>query len=197
MIRQLRFSRNTKGERVGFTLLELLIVIAILSLLAALFLPAVMNVRASARRVQCSNNMRQIALALFQSEETLGRLPASGNFETSGPKQYHSWVTTILSELEQGNLRQQYRFDLPVDDPANAGLIHNPIAVLVCPEDISVSAGKGNLTYVVNGGFGWTIPVDCPASIRSDPTTTTIAPLDLNGNGVVCPFDPRDDATSG
>jgi type II secretory pathway pseudopilin PulG len=75
----------------------------IISVLAALALPAVFNVRESARRVECQNRMRNVGFAILSAEETAQRFPASGYFAKDGTD-HHGWVLTILPYLEQQNL---------------------------------------------------------------------------------------------
>ena len=68
--------------------------------------------------------------------------------------------------------------------------------MLTCPNDFSVVEGKGNLSFVVNAGFAWTIPVDCPATMHlTADNVLRVVPFDLNGNLVMCPLDPASDGT--
>jgi prepilin-type processing-associated H-X9-DG protein len=174
----------------GFTIIELLAVIGVISLLLSLLLPAVMNSRASARRLACTNHLRQLALALSMHADLYDRLPASGNFEAKGARKYHSWVVSILPQIDQGDLARSYDLNKPSTDPDNLKAAQLSIPVLVCPDDVSVEEGQGNLTYVVSGGLAWTIPVDCPASVHSDQGKPVISPIDFNGDGQVCPLNP-------
>jgi prepilin-type N-terminal cleavage/methylation domain-containing protein/prepilin-type processing-associated H-X9-DG protein len=178
----------------GFTLIELIVVLAIIALLMALIVPAVQVARNLARTTQCMNNLRQVALAMVDQTETMQRFPAAGLFAAAGPEQYHSWVTELLPRLDQQTVVSGYDFSQPWNSNANRPITQTSLPILVCPDDISVEPGQGNLSYVVNCGFGWTVPVDCAATIHAtSPTTATITPLDFNGNGIVCPIDPAVD----
>lgn len=185
----MRNSRRARSNRSGFSVLELLVVMGVISLLVALLLPAAMRTRASSRRLACLNHLRQISLAVTMHTDQNGRFPAAGLFAGTGTLKYHNWVTSLLPQLDQSGLYQQYEFAKSYSDPVNFKLTRTPLPVLACPDDISVVQGEGNLSYVVNGGIGWTIPIDCPASVHSDDEQVTIAPLDLNGNGIVCPLE--------
>ncbi len=179
------------GLSCGFTAVELLVVMAVIAVIVGLVLPAVMNARSAARQVVCQNNLRQLALGLRNHTEAMQRYPAAGYFSATGPEQFHSWVTEILPMLDQEPLFKQYDFAQTWDSPKNKPLVTTSLPLLVCPDDLSQEPGRGNLSYVVNCGFGWTVPVDCPSTIHAtSPTTATVSPLDLNGNGIVCPIDP-------
>lgn len=102
-IQSIRLSvRKIGGFRAtGFTLVELLVVIAIIGVLVALLLPAVQAAREAARRSQCSNNLKQIGLAILNYEDTYKVLPAHG-VDRGGHD--HSWFIRILPFMEQGAL---------------------------------------------------------------------------------------------
>lgn len=91
-----------KHPPTGFTLVELLVVIAIIGVLVGLLLPAVQAAREAARRMQCSNNLKQMGLALHNYHDRYNKFPMGvfGQF-------MHSWELAILPELEQGNVTNQ------------------------------------------------------------------------------------------
>ena len=180
--------------RVAFTLVELLVVITILGMLMALLLPAVMSARAAGRRAQCMNNLHNVSLAMLSEVAAKRRFPASGNFSLDGSKHHHSWVVPLLAWLERADIFAKWKWELSHNDPANAQLTSIGIPVLVCPDDFTAVPGQGNLSYVVNGGFGWTTrtpALDCPVSFHVM-TSPILAPMDFNGDGSACSGGPGD-----
>jgi prepilin-type N-terminal cleavage/methylation domain-containing protein/prepilin-type processing-associated H-X9-DG protein len=117
-------------KRWGFTLVELLVVIAIIGVLIGLLMPAVQKVREAASRMSCTNNLKQIGLALHQYHDSRGYFPSSS---TSGPGKRHSWVPFILAYLEQENLRKRYNFDKNWFTPGNAKAVASQLKVFQCP----------------------------------------------------------------
>jgi hypothetical protein len=90
------------------TLLELLVLIAIVAVLIGLLLPAVQKVRAAAARLQCGNNLKQLGLALHQYHESLGSLPPGCSYlNGASPQPHMSWLTRLLPYVEQDLLSQQ------------------------------------------------------------------------------------------
>ena len=119
----------SRQTRRGFTLIELLVVIAIIAVLIALLVPAVQKVREAAARTQCSNNLKQMALALH-SYESLNKAFPPGR-TTATPE--HSWTAFMLPYLEQDNVFKLYRIDLDWNNPINYEAIRTQLPVFNCP----------------------------------------------------------------
>jgi prepilin-type N-terminal cleavage/methylation domain-containing protein/prepilin-type processing-associated H-X9-DG protein len=129
-----RFPSETRG----FTLIELLVVIAVIAVLIALFLPAVQQAREAARRVQCKNNLRQIALALHNYHDRSGSFPPSSVVDGHGlDTGWWSWIVRVLPELDQQPLYS--RLDLNEDIWTHCHKYRpytsTQLAVLLCPSD--------------------------------------------------------------
>src|SRR5271165_317433 len=107
-------------QRQGFTLIELLVVIAIIAVLIALLLPAVQSAREAARRIQCTNNLKQIGLALHNYHSAVGSFPLGTTVAWARPggnfKEYtvYTWSTQalMLPYLEQTNLYNAANFNV-------------------------------------------------------------------------------------
>jgi prepilin-type N-terminal cleavage/methylation domain-containing protein/prepilin-type processing-associated H-X9-DG protein len=126
--------RQFSRDRSGFTLVELLVVIAIIGVLVALLLPAVQAARESARRMQCTNNLKQLGLALHNFHDVnkifppaLDELPNSPAATPNASVWKTSWVPHILPFIEQQALHQQYRFDRSWNDSATNAAVGGPI----------------------------------------------------------------------
>jgi len=135
-----------KDPRRGFTLVELLVVITIIGILIALLLPAVQAAREAARRAQCSNNLKQVALALHNYHAALRCFPPAINVQGSesgidGAVLRENWVISILPHLEQQALYDKFNRNLPISDAANRDPRGVSISALLCPSDM-----RGNQT---------------------------------------------------
>lgn len=148
----MRLSILRKSDpRSAFTLIELLVVIAIIAVLVALLLPATQQAREAARRSQCRNNFKQLALSTHMFHDDMGYLPPAaygtkGDAEgtaSSDPNMYINYTPflTILPYIEQGNISQKYQKNLAPDDTTdpdgdgitNATLTNGPLPVFTCP----------------------------------------------------------------
>lgn len=134
-------------RRFGFTLVELLVVVVIIAMLAGLLLPAVVRGREAARRAECMNNQKQLALAIQQFENARGHLP--GYLNSFGGVSNLTWVTMILPYLGEQELWKLWR------DPNTALLTKidqgsAALPVLKCPSDTNIP--PTGLSFVVNCG---------------------------------------------
>jgi prepilin-type N-terminal cleavage/methylation domain-containing protein/prepilin-type processing-associated H-X9-DG protein len=143
-------------KRTAFTLIELLVVIAIIAILIGLLLPAVQKVRESASRLRCSNNLKQLGLAMHNYEGTNGAFPAGRNawpLVVSAPSR-------LLAYVEQDNLQKLVNYDAPLTDPQNVLASKTRVGLFVCPSDPRSGQVPGmsdfGTNYVANNGTGVT-----------------------------------------
>ncbi len=152
------------SRRSGFTLVELLVVIAIIGILVGLLLPAVQAAREAARRMQCSNNLKQIGLAIHNYEGTTKRIPPGATFHGGtaltgvGPDaRYHgpqnqrgSALFYLCPYIEQSTVYNQFDLAWPIDDarfPAavNGGIMLRGLTIptYICPSDTNPVLSPG------------------------------------------------------
>lgn len=121
------------ARRPGFTLVELLVVIAIIGILVGLLLPAVQAAREAARRMQCSNNMKQIGLAMHNYHDTFNRLPLSDPYCGQGKR--WGWIPRLLPFIEQSSLFNTFDFAIASWQGDNFPYLQKPYAGFLCPSD--------------------------------------------------------------
>ena len=133
-----------KTSRRGFTLIELLVVISIIAVLIALLLPAVQSAREAARRAQCTNNLKQLGLAVHNYHSSVNVIPAlsmfpGGQYTLTGVFSA-SWGIAILPYIEQSTLFSAYNFSAPAVVNTSTGfenttVTYTQIATFLCPSE--------------------------------------------------------------
>ncbi|WZO98846.1 DUF1559 domain-containing protein [Isosphaeraceae bacterium EP7] len=198
------FNDNTPKPGSGrrFTLGKLLLTGAIIAILIALLLPANRSAGPAVRRAQCTNNLKQIALALYYYEQEYKALPPAYTMDANG-RPLHSWRTLILPYLELKPLYEKIDLSKPWNDPVNASASATELAVFTCP---GASHAKSTTTYLaVVGPDGFLVPgrprrldeiTDSPSSTLAvieageEDAIPWMAPFD-NGAATVMRLDPK------
>jgi prepilin-type N-terminal cleavage/methylation domain-containing protein len=142
--------RSNRG-RVGFTLIELLVVIAIIGVLIGLLIPAVQSAREAARRTQCTNNLKQVGVAMHNYLSTHATFPPIVVLPRVRTTQPWSGLTRLLPYIEQENLFNAINWSRDFEFTSNATLAATKVAVFLCPSEINDRARPTpTLTYYPN-----------------------------------------------
>jgi prepilin-type N-terminal cleavage/methylation domain-containing protein/prepilin-type processing-associated H-X9-DG protein len=132
-------------KRRGFTLIELLVVIAIIAVLIALLLPAVQSAREAARRIQCTNNLKQLGLAMHNYESANGAFPPSGTYSFLAGAIFQgnqfSPTARVMPYTEQGTMYNSMNFMLEYSAPANFTVMGTRAPFMNCPSEINPQEG--------------------------------------------------------
>lgn len=176
-------------RRAGFTLIEVLLVVAVIAVLIGLLLPAVQKVREAAARLKCQNNMMQIGLAVHNYEQAFGAFPQARN-PWPNVVSVHA---RILGFLEQGNIQQNMVLDGTLDNPSNVAASQDRVMLFACPSDAHggqvPNAPDSGTNYFACNGTG--VTRDAAGAITA---YLTVA----KGNGLFTETPiPADDVTDG
>ena len=153
-------------RRGGFTLIELLVVIAIIAVLIALLLPAVQAAREAARRIQCTNNLKQLGLAVANYESSNGALPPQMSMSFVGATTTVFWksqwgvTARLLPYTEQTALFNAMNINNKVSDASNSTAVSSNLAALICPSEpnavpYAVAGTTGAITKYGISNYGW------------------------------------------
>ena len=163
----------------GFTVLELLVVVAVVAVLIGLLVPAVQKVREASSRLQCAANLRQLGIALHNFHDAQDGFPPA---ITSSQVSASSWVPHMLPYIDQEPLFKEYNFKVRWDDAANDAVSKAEIPLLLCPTAPSKPGlkGRGRTDYAatcsvdrVNNPFLHPVP-------KVDPTFLGVLGLNVN-----------------
>ncbi len=163
---------------------------AVIGVLVALLLPAVQAAREAARRMQSSNNLKQIALAMHNYHDVYKTFPPRANFSADG-KPLLSWRVHILPFIEQEALYRQFRLDEPWDSPHNRQFIEQMPTLYRNP---SVKPSNSHASYLVPTGKGSMFAGQAGTKMRdiTDGTSNTILALEVNEDASVVWTKPDD-----
>lgn len=122
-------SKSERKRPMGFTLVEMLVVIAIIGVLVALVLPAIQAARESARRTECQNNLKQIAFAVQQYNAKYQVFPPG----SLGGRTEHGWMPALLTYMEKESLASIYNWRVSWNDTSNQEAVMSRLDFLACP----------------------------------------------------------------
>jgi prepilin-type N-terminal cleavage/methylation domain-containing protein len=156
----MRLPQQTLCQR-GFTLVELLVVIAIIGVLVAILLPAVQAAREAARRMQCQNNLKQLALALHNYHDAHKVFPPAVQFPNNdwpigaSDRYRANWAILILPFIEEQATFNKFDLKVPISNNNNRSARGTALSVFVCPTDIGHDVPFAGTIAGLNDGDNW------------------------------------------
>ncbi len=193
--------RQSSGSS-SLPVIVIVLVVAVIGLvlcagiLAGLLLPAVQAAREAARRMQCSNNCKQIALALHNYQSTYRSMPPAYTVDAAGNR-LHSWRTLLLPYLEQNAIYSRIDLSKPWNDPANAILTQTVIPTFACPS-AHFDLGSGMTTYQVIDDPSGAFPGSTSVNFTQvkDGLSNTIFMIETDEKDAVHWAEPKDQSTA-
>lgn len=161
------------SRKIGFTLIELIVVMGVLAVLLSILIPAIQACREAARRTQCQNNLAQISIALHNYNMTFGVLPpgcvnATGPINNAEDGYHASWLVQLLPMVEQNALYDQIDPLTSVYSTANAVVRATEFPMLICP----------------SSGY-WESPTTLPPTSYAGSTGGLDEPIDEDNTGLL------------
>lgn len=185
------------GSSTGVTIAIVAAAVAIpmlllcMGILVALLLPAVQSAREAARRMQCSNNLKQISLAILNYESTYKCLPPAYTVDANG-KPLHSWRTLLLPYMEQQAIYSQIDLSKPWDDPVNLPFSRIVIPTYACPSGHTDSPEKTCYQVVVDPTTAFIGPKSLRFSDFHDGLSNTVFVIETESENAVPWMSPND-----
>ncbi len=194
-VQQYPASRGSGGA--GMTILIVAGVVAIpmflicIGVLVGLLLPAVQAAREAARRMQCSNNLKQIALAMHNYHDEYKAFPPAFTVDANG-KPLHSWRTLLLPYMEQQALYSQIDLNKPWDDPVNQPFNSMVVPTYSCPSAPVNSPEKTTYQVILDPSGIFSGPTPCPMQNILDGTSNTLLVVETPMDAAVPWMSPQD-----
>lgn len=165
----LRPRRRSRAPR-GFTLVEILVVVAIVAVLASQLLPAVQSAREASRRTHCLNNLRQLGMGFHNFHAARGCFPTA----VSGSAARHYWTAQILPYLDEGPLSRGYDYSVDCADARNRDVVLAPVPFVVCPS--VPGEPRQDVKFIRSGSPTWPAAVSDYAASSGPSSTLWNAP---------------------